>query len=322
MVRLAHLSDIHITARPLDWTVSDWFSKRYAAWFNFRWLGRRYRFRWADEALTTLAAELRERRPDQVVFSGDATALGFRSELERAAALLGLADPRMPPGLAVPGNHDYCTPRAEASGLFEKQFTPWQQGERVDGAVYPFARRVGHVWLVAVNSCTGNFWPWDAGGSVGSPQRERLARLLERLEPGPRILVTHYPVALASGKRERRTHGLRDLHETVSVAARGGVGLWLHGHRHHAYELTDCALAPFPVICAGSATQNGLWSYGDYTIDGNHVRGVRRVFDPQGQCFRDGATFELEMRFAEPAASVTEKTVADAAGSEEGKQAR
>src|SRR5207248_9859364 len=130
----------------------------------FGWLGRRHRFRRADEALTALAAELRERRPDRVVFSGDATALGFGAELIRAAELLGLADARMPPGLAVPGNHDYCTPAAEASGLFERLFTPWQQGERVDGTVYPFAQRVGHVWLVAVNSCTGNFWPWDAGG--------------------------------------------------------------------------------------------------------------------------------------------------------------
>jgi 3',5'-cyclic AMP phosphodiesterase CpdA len=295
-VRLAHLSDIHITAPRLDWAVRDWFSKRYAAWINFRWLGRRHRFRRADEALAALAAELRRRRPDRVVFSGDATALGFESELTRAAELLGLADAGMPPGLAVPGNHDYCTRAAEASGLFERLFTPWQQGERVDGAAYPFAQRVEHLWLVAVNSCTGNFWPWDAGGSVGPGQRERLGRLLERLEPGPRILVTHYPVALASGKRERLTHGLRDVRETVKVAARGGVVLWLHGHRHHAYRLTDCPLAPFPVICAGSATQSGLWSYGEYAIDGEHLYGLHRVFDVQTLSFRDGDTFELELR--------------------------
>jgi 3',5'-cyclic AMP phosphodiesterase CpdA len=77
MIRLAHLSDIHITAPRLDWTRRDWFNKRYAAWFNYRWLGRRHRFRRADEVLTRLVTELTDRRPDHIIFSGDATALGL-----------------------------------------------------------------------------------------------------------------------------------------------------------------------------------------------------------------------------------------------------
>src|SRR5438105_4751612 len=209
MIRLAHLSDIHSTVPALEWQPGDWFTKRYPGWVNFRWLGRRHRFRRADDVLTTLVRELRQRGTDRVVFSGDATAMGFESEFKKAAELLGVPAADGPPGLAVPGNHDYYTRAVAASGLFEKYFGPWQQGERVNGASYPFAQRVGPVWLVGVNSCTGNRWPWDAGGSVGPEQRERLRVLLERLEPGPRVLVTHYPVALASGKRERRTHGLR-----------------------------------------------------------------------------------------------------------------
>src|SRR5438105_2040610 len=41
MTRLAHLSDIHITAPALEWRLGDWFTKRYPGWVNFRWLGRR-----------------------------------------------------------------------------------------------------------------------------------------------------------------------------------------------------------------------------------------------------------------------------------------
>jgi 3',5'-cyclic AMP phosphodiesterase CpdA len=295
MTYLAHLSDIHITAPKLEWRLRDWFTKRWPGWINFRWLGRRFRFREADAILAALARELRQRRPDRILFSGDATAMGFESEFRRAAEFLGVNDPDTPPGLAVPGNHDYYTRGVAASGLFERYFAPWLNGERVEGATYPFAQRAGPLWLVGVNSCTGNVWPWDAGGSVGAAQLERLRRLLDRLDPGPRILVTHYPVTLASGRRERRSHGLRDLGEVVRAAAEGGVCLWVHGHRHTPYYLTAPPLAPFPVVCAGSATQWGLWSYAEYRIDGERCQVLRRVFDAEVGGFRDGESFELRI---------------------------
>jgi hypothetical protein len=130
---------------------------------------------------------------------------------------------------------------------------------------------------------------------VDAPQLDRLARLLERLDGGPRILVTHYPVCLASGRRERRTHGLRNLPDLVAVARRGGVCLWLHGHRHGAYRLTEPGPAPFPVVCAGSATQHNQWSYGEYLIRGRHFHATRRVFAPRTRTFEDGEAFELEL---------------------------
>jgi 3',5'-cyclic AMP phosphodiesterase CpdA len=294
MVYLAHLSDIHITAPTLGWRLRDYFSKRWPGWINFRWLGRGSRFRHADEVLTALSAELPQRRPDRVVFSGDATSMGFESEFRRAAEILGVSHPDMPPGLAVPGNHDYYTRPVAASGLFERYFGPWLQGERIDGATYPFAQRIGHVWLVGVNSCTGNVWPWDAGGSIGEPQLDRLRRLLSSLDAGPRVLVTHYPVGLADGRPERRTHGLRDLPRAVEVAQAGGVGLWLHGHRHHPYHLVS-PQTPFPVVCAGSATQSGLWGYTEYRIDGEQCQVLRRVWDPDRRAFRDGEPVELRL---------------------------
>jgi 3',5'-cyclic AMP phosphodiesterase CpdA len=295
-IRLAHFSDIHVTAEQLGWGLADWFNKRGPGWFNLKWLGRRHRFREAERVLVALADDLKRRRPDHVIFSGDATALGFEEELAHAATLLGVSAADALAGMAVPGNHDYYTRGVAASGLFERYFAPWQKGERVDDAVYPFAQRVGHLWLVGVNSSTGNRWFWDAAGSVGRDQLARLTLLLERLSPGPRILVTHYPVCLASGEPEHRHHGLRDLTEVVAVAVRGGVCLWLHGHRHGAYRHCDRDSAPFPVICAGSATQSGRWSYGEYTIQGHDFRGLQRVYCPEQGSFRDSETFDLRLR--------------------------
>jgi 3',5'-cyclic AMP phosphodiesterase CpdA len=294
-VRLAHFSDIHVTARDCSWSRPDWFSKRLSAWVNLRLLGRGYRFRHAERVLSALSEDLQRRIYDRLLFSGDATALGFAEEMARAAELLGVGRPDIPPGLAVPGNHDYMTHHSAASGHFERYFAPWQQGERVGQAAYPFAQRVGPVWLIAVNSAAANRWAWDASGRVGPEQLARLERLLARLEGGPRVLVTHYPVWLADGRRERSMRALRDLDELVDVCVRGGIGLWLHGHRHHYYHTPPVERVPFPVVCAGSATQRGRWSYKDYTIVGRQVKVLTRVFDDERNGFVDATAYDLEM---------------------------
>ena len=262
---------------------------------NLRLLGRARHFRQTERVLAALRTELRARQFDRVIFSGDATALGFEEESARAAALLGIVDDGVP-GLAVPGNHDYCTRRAEASGHFERHFSPWLVGERVDGHPYPFAQRVGPVWLIAVNSAVSHGWPTDASGLVGVAQLQRLEALLRRLDTGPRILVTHYPVRVADGSPERPGHGLRDLEDVLAVARAGGISLWLHGHRHTAYHHEASAEVPFPVICAGSATEKPKWSYGDYTLAGDRVRAVIRGYDEKRECFEEERSFEVQMR--------------------------
>jgi 3',5'-cyclic AMP phosphodiesterase CpdA len=291
VVRLVHFSDVHVAARGV-WRPADLVGKRLSSWINYRFLGRGKRFRRADEVLGVLGDELRRNPPDRVVFSGDASALGFETEVEKAAHLLGVAQW---PGIAVPGNHDYCMPGDVRFGAFESCFGPWLAGERVDGHTYPFAQRVGHLWLVGVCSATANFLPMDARGLVGEAQLERLEALLARLTDGPRVLVTHYPIAIPGGRPEHHFRVLRDLDRLIEVAQRGGIVLWLHGHRHDHYFFETGRVAPFPVICAGSATQAGLWSYGDYTITGSQLQVRQRIFDGGEGRFRDGLTFELNL---------------------------
>lgn len=294
-VRLAHFSDIHLTTRPLGWVLRDLRSKRLTGWFHLRALGRGRQFRLAHDVARVLVAEFRDRRPDRIVFSGDATALGFATEFEHAAKCLHVGDDTLPPGFAVPGNHDYYTRASVRSAAFERAFASWQVGERVDSEIYPFAQQVRAVWLVGVNSCTPNLRPWDASGAVGRAQRDRLRDLLRQLPAGPRVLVTHYPVCLADGRPEARSHGLRDLAATVQVAADGGAGAWLHGHRHHPYFLQRPPGVPFPALCAGSASQLGLASYGEYEIVGTRLTARRRIYDGATRAFRDGEVFEVEL---------------------------
>jgi 3',5'-cyclic AMP phosphodiesterase CpdA len=294
MIRLAHFSDIHLSSTQLEWKLEDWFSKRLTSWLNHRFLGRARRFALAEDIVARLMDDLLQRGVDHLVFSGDATALGFESEIRRAADFLRIGQFPIP-GLAIPGNHDYCTRRAAASGAFERHFDPWQKGRRIGEHRYPFAQQVGPLWLIGVNAATGNRWLWDASGSVDASQRGRLQQLLAGLGPGLKILVLHFPICLASGRREPGYHGLRDLEAVLAVAQAGGVNLWLHGHRHTPFFIQQPGWVRFPVICAGTATQQDIWSYGEYAINENSLRAIRRAYDPSGRCFREVETFTLRL---------------------------
>src|SRR5438067_13659550 len=100
MIRLVHFSDIHLTTRPLGWRAGDFFTKRLPGWINLRWLGREHRFRHGEDALGCLKAEIKANPPDGLIFSGDATGLGFESELVRAISFLGINEPNGPLALA------------------------------------------------------------------------------------------------------------------------------------------------------------------------------------------------------------------------------
>lgn len=292
---LAHFSDIHLTSHPLGWTGVDFASKRVSGWINMCLLGRGKHFRDAPRILQHLVGELDVLRPDHRIFSGDASGLGFESEIARAASLLHVNEDQGRTGLAIPGNHDYYTSRAVQSGCFERYFGPWQKGDRIGAHTYPFAQKVGSFWFVAVNSSTPNLRIFNASGEVGSEQLSRLEALLSRLSPEPRILVTHYPICLWDGSPEKHHRRLRDLPRVLDAVSERGVCLWLHGHRHQAYHLQDPPHANFPVICAGSATQEGRASYGIYEIEGNKLIGRRRGFSFERDTFEDVEEFELRL---------------------------
>jgi 3',5'-cyclic AMP phosphodiesterase CpdA len=289
-VRLAHFSDIHVTAKPLGWRPRDLLTKRATGWINLK-LSRGRQFCEAAHIVRAMMLDIRERGNEHIVFSGDATALGFESEFSVAARCLDLNIR----GLAVPGNHDYYVQSTVRARHFEHFFTPWQQGERIGVDTYPFAQKAGHCWLVGVCSARANTLLWDACGEVDEAQRQRLVQLLKSLTPGPRILVTHYPLYLADGEPEHRWRLLRDWQGFRRLAVDNGISLWLHGHRHSAYVLESSRGQPFPIICAGSATQTGRWSWNEYVIEGLKLTMNRRMWQPDERKFIDAESRVIEL---------------------------
>jgi 3',5'-cyclic AMP phosphodiesterase CpdA len=294
-VRIAHISDVHLTAKPLGWHPRDFLSKRVTGWMNVRLFGRGRRFRFAPRIVAALRREWPTRNLDALVFSGDATSMGFEAEFAAASHALGVDDSTLPPAVAVPGNHDYYTIHATKYRYFEKYFAPWLTGLRLTTDEYPFARQIGPIWLIAANSSTVNRWNWDASGAIGADQLERLRQLCQYLPPGPRVLVTHYPLRTAQGQIEPRIHRLRDHAAALAWAQEAGIDLWLHGHIHRAFILRPTPAIPFAVVCAGSTTQQPRWGYNEYTIESDRLLITRRIYLPEKDCFEDAEFHELIM---------------------------
>ena len=98
----------------------------------------------------------------------------------------------------------------------------------------------------------------SCASAVGrDPERlDRFRELCGRLGPGPRVVVTHYPLRTATGKIEVRTHRLRD-HKTVLAAAKeAGISLWLHGHIHRGFVLHPTADIPFQVSVSSPSSEH------------------------------------------------------------------
>jgi len=294
-VRIIHFSDIHLTAKRLGWRRRDWLGKRLTGWVNIKLLGRGRRFRYAAEATAILAKRIHAAKPHGVIFSGDATKLGFPAEFRKAEELLAPADGRWPMAVAVPGNHDYYVPQAAASGEFEKSFAPWQCGTRIGSHAYPFVTTIAGIHFIALNGATANPFHLDAGGEIGAEQLLRMRELCAKLPHGLRVVVTHYPLRTAVGELESKLRRLRDHEAALAAAKECGVQLWLHGHIHKPFVRGVCGIMPFPMICAGSATQIDRWSYHDYAICGLQLVGIRYTYDPDEKDYFESDRFSLTL---------------------------
>ena len=185
-------------------------------------------------------------------------------------------------------------PRRE---ILNEVFAPGWQGRRIGKETYPFAQRVG--WHLACRSEHGHRQSLGLGRRRRRRSRRNANDLLSSLRSSNRArafwsLITRS--VFQSGKRERHTHGLRDMHELVDVAAKGGVSLWLHGHRHGFYYLPRPSFAPFPIICGGSSTQTGLWSHCEYTVSRKSGRSPFAAFTiSEKNMFEDADRFALQL---------------------------
>lgn len=263
-LRFVHCSDIHL----LDLagiSPARFLNKRLTGGVNLL-LRRRHTH---DAVLLRRVVErAHEHGADRLVVTGDLTNLALESEFEHVRDQLDAAGM---PVTVIPGNHDVYTRGSLRVKRFEQYFSHLMEGEREDGADYPFVQRLGDTALVGVTTAIPSY-PLYAVGRVGGEQLARLGRALGRLgrEGLARVVLIHHPVLPGVAKAR---HELLDLDDFARVIAEHGAELVLHGHEHRRIEghLRGPGGRPVPVHGVGSGTylsqkpgKHGAYSF--YTV--------------------------------------------------------
>ena len=220
MFALAHLSDLHLSARPRP---LDLLGKRGLGFINWH-RGRKHVFR--SEVLDAMTRDLKSLDVDHTAVTGDLVNFSVPAEYARARAWLETLGP--PAAVTViPGNHDIYVPQARR---WPAEFWgPYMQGD--DGAApgtFPFLRRRGDIVLIALSSALPTA-PFSATGQLGDQQLSRLAEALDQNRDRYRVVLVHHPPLSPPSRHMRR---LTDAAAFRRVLAEKGAELVLHGHDH------------------------------------------------------------------------------------------
>jgi 3',5'-cyclic AMP phosphodiesterase CpdA len=237
-VRIAHLSDLHLLA--LDGAVPfRLFNKRLTGYVNIRFHRRSVH---RPLAVHAAAREIRRIGVDHVVITGDVSNLALEREFDLVRDFLeqslGLPADQVS---VVPGNHDVYTSGSYRSGRFRRYLAPFMTSDvslGPDAGAFPFVRIRGPVALIGLSTAVPRP-PLVASGSLGRPQLDALARLLEHPEVAKRtpIVLQHHPLHNPTGRAKTLLEGLDDADaEGRVLAGSARPGLVLHGHLHRRIQ--------------------------------------------------------------------------------------
>lgn len=218
MFVLAHLSDLHMAARP---RLSDLVGKRGLGFINWQ---RKRKYIHRPEVLEAITRNLKASAPDHIAVTGDLINLSLPEEYGRARAWLEALG-SAPDVTVVPGNHDVYVRGVEPSPA-----RYWGEHMRGDDGVqrFPLVRRRANAALIALSTGvpTG---PFMATGRLGGRQLAGLGKALDETRGCFRIVLMHHPPRSPLRRYLRR---LTDAAALRAVLARHGAELLLHGHDH------------------------------------------------------------------------------------------
>ncbi len=296
MIRLAHLSDIHLGPLP-PVRAGELMSKRITGYLN--WQLRRMRSLNAD-TLAGLVEHLQAMRPDLIAVSGDLVNLATGREFRTTARWLQALGPSERVAV-VPGNHDAYV--RGGLGMAAAEWGDYMRGETLDASPFPFVRRMGEIALVGCNSAVPTL-PFIASGEFDIDQAKRLTVWLKRLgEMGYfRAVMIHHPPAGEEARDARR--GLANAELFRHAIAEAGAELVLHGHLHKTVIVTlPGPSGDVPVLGVASASSGAAHGeeparYNLFEIE-RAGSGFSCVLNEYGyQRLGDGIVLRLRMRLS------------------------
>jgi 3',5'-cyclic AMP phosphodiesterase CpdA len=239
MVRLAHVSDLHLTSPKPSWTsrllgplrTSDMAARIKKAW---RALHR-----------------ARSGGADHVVVTGDLTETGAAPEYEVLAQTLAGSGFRPDQITLLPGNHDAYDSQNAWRDALDGPLAPWAEAS---------ARAPGHV----VERGEMALLPLDttlhqsvlrSGGQLDATRLDALrARIVDRLfVDRPVVIAMHHPPHALSSWLWQWWDGLRDVGALGARLAGVRPLTFLHGHVHRAGARK---LGPHQVFAASATIED------------------------------------------------------------------
>lgn len=250
MVKLAHISDIHLAPlpKPRWWEL---IGKRITGYLNWQ-KNRDHRIN--ARPLAALMLSLREQLPDHTVISGDLVNLSLQAEFSAMERWLCKEGSGKDIFLTL-GNHD-----AYVCGAFDqacRMFAPWIEGERAPETVgaFPVMRVVGDVAVIAVSSALATP-PFCAAGYFDVAQEKSLGWLLEAAAARGlfRVVMIHHPPFMEGVAWHRKLWGVQRFWRVIRNY---GCELILHGHTHEpSLYYVDAIRGSPPVVGVASASQS------------------------------------------------------------------
>jgi 3',5'-cyclic AMP phosphodiesterase CpdA len=243
MFVLAHLSDLHLAARP---RLSELPNKRGLGFIN--WQRGRKKVHRAD-VLDAITRDLKACAPDHIAVTGDLVNLSLPAEYARARDWLKTLGP--PSDVTVTlGNHDVYVPGAVR--LPAEFWGEYMRGDdSAEPGTFPFLRRRGAVALIVLSSAVPTA-PLLATGRLGERQLSGLAALLDETSGWYRVVLIHHPPV---GSARRHLRRLTDAKQFRQVLAAKGAELVLHGHDHRRSVIwLDGPRRSIPVVGVPSAS--------------------------------------------------------------------
>jgi 3',5'-cyclic AMP phosphodiesterase CpdA len=265
-LRIAHVSDIHITSDPRTLRWRECLGNRAAGWFNLRCNGRYARFEGAAEVARAFVADVLAQGVEAIIVSGDITGMSLEDEWTTAREILNPLRHR-PEVLGIPGNHDVYVLGCHSARPFSRDFGAWERSDRPDlagppsVAPYPLIRFLDpakRVCALAIHVARPRPL-WDSSGCVGATQFAALRRALSDpsvASTARKLLVVHYAPLQQDGTEDTWLHGLRDTRPLLELCGRAGVDAILHGHIHERYVHPKGANTPVNLLCVGSLTDS------------------------------------------------------------------
>lgn len=305
MVRIAHLSDLHVSHLTANlvrigrlmlprtqgegaWDVatrliaSSWFERRSVWEPLLRSLHLAHAY--STRNLVAVVQSAREQGCQHVVLTGDVANLGAASEMREAKLVLSAFGYDAQRLTAVPGNHDVINFHGVAEFCKVMDALPWPHLQWISDDV---------VALALDSTAYGSDLDWRDALSLnarGLFSERTIEQADELLGSVPRdafkILCCHHHVVDLppdgyvdewSGKVDPRQAGPAERSGALlEVALKHGVGLILFGHRHRATHHLFAARG-IPASCSGAVTmldRQGRLRYRIFDIENRRI--VRR----------------------------------------------